>query len=308
MVERLSDEQYQADRQAEYELCQRVVAGDPEAGAEFIHRYQGLIKHEVGRIGVRASDSHVIDNDDLFQEGMLYFLESARRYSPNDEGKFRAKFSYFATKYLGPRLMEIREGRHQVRLNDRMAGYLRAVDAENWHRMSHRRPIMSTQEMADFLGILPDATPGSAGWHQISVGDVQRAQLLTKYIGSLDRGWSPATDSSPGNAYTLEDISPLKPLNSAEIENPEDQAEISDTKQQVDAMLSELSEEESFIIRARYGFDDGEPKLLEEIAELYNQHYQPDFPVTRERIRQSVRKIEAKLRQSDAAKSLLLAG
>ena len=59
-------------------------------------------------------------------------------------------------------------------------------------------------------------------------------------------------------------------------------------KKDLEALLSELTDREYGVIRMRYGFDDGDPKTLEEVG----RHYQ----VTRERIRQIETKALDKLR------------
>lgn len=59
-------------------------------------------------------------------------------------------------------------------------------------------------------------------------------------------------------------------------------------KLQLEQILNGLAEREAGIIRLRFGLEDGEPKTLAEIAEVYG--------VTRERIRQIEAKVMKKLR------------
>lgn len=59
-------------------------------------------------------------------------------------------------------------------------------------------------------------------------------------------------------------------------------------KLQLEQILNGLAAREAGIIRLRFGLEDGEPKTLAEIAEVYG--------VTRERIRQIEAKVMKKLR------------
>lgn len=58
-------------------------------------------------------------------------------------------------------------------------------------------------------------------------------------------------------------------------------------KEELEAILSDLSEREGEVLKLRFGFEDGRPKTLEEVGKIYN--------VTRERIRQIESKALKKL-------------
>ena len=67
-------------------------------------------------------------------------------------------------------------------------------------------------------------------------------------------------------------------------------------KQEVEEVLSTLSERESKIIRLRFGLDSGYPRTLEEVGKM--------FDVTRERVRQIEAKAIRKLRHPSRARML----
>jgi len=67
-------------------------------------------------------------------------------------------------------------------------------------------------------------------------------------------------------------------------------------RQHLEAVLSTLGERERKVVQLRYGLDDGRPRTLEEIGQL--------FGVTRERIRQIESKTLAKLREHAYAEQL----
>jgi len=81
-----------------------------------------------------------------------------------------------------------------------------------------------------------------------------------------------------------------------ESETPEASASNQLLKEQVQAVLSTLSEREQKIVKMRFGLENGKSHTLEEVGQ--------EFAVTRERIRQIEAKALAKLRKHKDAKKL----
>ncbi len=77
---------------------------------------------------------------------------------------------------------------------------------------------------------------------------------------------------------------------------PEESATSQLLKEQVQAILSTLSDREQKIVKMRFGLENGKSHTLEEVGQ--------EFAVTRERIRQIEAKALAKLRKHKAAKKL----
>jgi DNA-directed RNA polymerase sigma subunit (sigma70/sigma32) len=77
---------------------------------------------------------------------------------------------------------------------------------------------------------------------------------------------------------------------------PEESATSQLLKEQVQAVLSTLSEREQKIVKMRFGLENGKSHTLEEVGQ--------EFAVTRERIRQIEAKALAKLRKHKDAKKL----
>ena len=77
---------------------------------------------------------------------------------------------------------------------------------------------------------------------------------------------------------------------------PEESATTQLLKEQVQSVLSTLSDREQKIVRMRFGLDNGKSHTLEEVGQ--------EFAVTRERIRQIEAKALAKLRKHKDAKKL----
>ena len=77
---------------------------------------------------------------------------------------------------------------------------------------------------------------------------------------------------------------------------PQDVATFTILKEQLMAILDELTPREEMVLRLRYGLDDGHPRTLEEVGK--------EFHVTRERIRQIEAKALRKLRHPQRRKLL----
>ena len=77
---------------------------------------------------------------------------------------------------------------------------------------------------------------------------------------------------------------------------PAEVASLSLLKEQLDEVLSTLTDREAKVLRLRFGLDDGRPRTLEEVGQR--------FQVTRERIRQIEAKALRKLRHPTRSKKL----
>ncbi|MBR5257827.1 MAG: sigma-70 family RNA polymerase sigma factor, partial [Clostridia bacterium] len=81
-----------------------------------------------------------------------------------------------------------------------------------------------------------------------------------------------------------------------DVPSPADAAAFSMLKEQLDEVLSTLTDREQEVLRLRFGLDDGRQRTLEEVGQM--------FKVTRERIRQIEAKALRKLRHPNRSKRL----
>lgn len=81
-----------------------------------------------------------------------------------------------------------------------------------------------------------------------------------------------------------------------ETKSPDTQFDTSELRRQIDKALSALAPREIMIIKSRFGLDDGRPRTLEEVGDMYH--------VTRERVRQIEAKALRRLRSPRFAKYL----
>jgi RNA polymerase primary sigma factor len=121
---------------------------------------------------------------------------------------------------------------------------------------------------------------------EIEVEKVEHIMKIKQDISSLDQSVrDDEEDSVLGDFIEDEDTV-----------SPEDSATNQLLKEQVQDVLSSLSDREQKIVRMRFGLDNGKSHTLEEVGQ--------EFAVTRERIRQIEAKALAKLRKHKDAKKL----
>lgn len=275
-----------------------VMTGDAEAGREFVQRWGRLARY-FGRIAAEKTRSRtgtgVVDRDDLTQEAFLSMLESAPNYQSQENG---ARFSSYVASYMQQRLDRARvSAEHGVHISANAREMLNRIDAANDQRIKQGRPYLSDIEMAQMLNI--PLSPSETGSHsKITVFDLINARGLSKFIGSIDEeGFAPNQDETPGQGY---DVSEVRPMSSVVGDIPRtvaEEAEGKELRNKMDDMLATLDDRERTFVKLIYGYDDNEPKTMEEIAAIYG--------VTRERVRQTLSKAHSKLRVAQHHDKLL---
>ena len=119
----------------------------------------------------------------------------------------------------------------------------------------------------------------------ISTNKVNEALAVAPETASLDMPIG-EEDENPLGAFIMDVDSP----------SPVQEAELNILKEQIQDVLSELNERERKVISLRFGIDDGYPRTLEEVGNI--------FDVTRERIRQIEAKALRKLRHPRRSRKL----
>ena len=134
------------------------------------------------------------------------------------------------------------------------------------------------------LGTEPSAEQIAADL-RISTNKVTEALSVAPETASLDTPIG-EEDENPLGAFIMDVDSP----------SPVQEAELNILKEQIQEVLSELNERERKVIALRFGIDDGYPRTLEEVGNI--------FEVTRERIRQIEAKALRKLRHPRRSRKL----
>lgn len=120
---------------------------------------------------------------------------------------------------------------------------------------------------------------------RISTNKVNEALAVAPETASLDTPIG-EEDDNPLGAFIMDIDSP----------SPVQEAELNILKEQIQEVLAELNERERKVISLRFGIEDGYPRTLEEVGNI--------FDVTRERIRQIEAKALRKLRHPRRSRKL----
>lgn len=243
--------------EGELELGRQIAEGDTEARRKMEEANLRLVvavaKHYAGK-GMQFMD--------LIQEGNIGLMRAVEKFDYTKG----SKFSTYAVWWIKEAILRALDSQsREIRVPVRVA--------QNMNKISK-----TERKMEQTLGREVAAEEIAKELH-MTTEEVERMQSYIKNPVSLETPVGDEEDSS------LEDF-----IEDTQEPTPEEAVAALVQKEEVQEMLSTLTEKEQKILRLRYGLEDGNVHTLEETGQILG--------VTRERIRQLESRALEKLRKS----------
>ena len=252
-------------REEEYELAVKAKQGDILARDRIVKANLRFVVSVA-----KKYQSSAFELNDLINEGNIGLMIAIDKFDPEKGYHFISYAVWWIRQTI---LKAIYEKGKMIRLPSNKTNDI--IKIEN-ARKSLKAKLTEEEELEQ-VAIMLNMTPVH----------VQEMMMISKDVFSLDS--KVGSDESDSNSLgeMLEDTSSVSPEENA-IEN--------DMKEQIDNVLSTLTEKEAQILRYRFGLNGKKAMSLKEVGEVFN--------LTKERIRQIEKKAIKRLQHSTRSSKL----
>lgn len=257
-------------RQSNEILCTLIQQGNRQAIQDLCVKNKKLVDKYV--VGYQKKYGHRLDFEDLEQVGFLGLIKAAHRFEVGQGTAFSTYAVFWIKQSISREIMD--------------NGYAIRIPV---HMMERINKVLQLDNMYDREGLeLKERIEAISDELGISCENVRECLIIkNNYLSyaSLNAPIGEDQASELGEMLPQEDELSIEEIVSEKF-----------LREELERVLSTLTNREQTILRLRYGMDDGRERTLEEVGKIYN--------VTRERIRQIEAKALRKLRHPSRSRRL----
>lgn len=245
---------------------------------------QGELFDQIVRNNIRLVESiagsyskkigHQMEFDDLVQEGILGLMKAIKKFDPENGYQFSTYATWWIRQSITRAIVD--------------KGYIIRVPVHKYETINKVLKI-ERQSILKFNKIDIEWVTQQLDMNLVQYLEVKKIDYQFLHLASLDTIVSQEDEDT-----SLIDFIETRPHSGAEdvseaLQDPELLVMKADQKRMLLELMDSLIDREKDVLFYRFGFNEGEPKTLEEIGQIYK--------VTRERIRQIESKALKKLRE-----------